>query len=115
VRYNAKRRAALLPPLRSSSYDNYQLESLSKSLDGGSTETIHGIRDGRAVTAGAVAQNTKERFSKAMDATFKHNTFVRVATSGAGRNHFSAADRDECMRLACGRLVSLGHAREGDA
>lgn len=67
-----------------------------------------------AVTA-AVERNTTEKFAKSLDATFQHNTFVRVATAGDWRNHFGPQDREEFRRIAGPLLVDLGYATDGDA
>lgn len=80
--------------------------SLTAALDGlGVTATSDAIAD-------AVARNTKERFARSLDATFRHNTFVRVARSGDWQNHFNAAHRDAFNRIAGDVLVRLGYAVE---
>lgn len=63
----------------------------------------------------AVAGNTKEKFARSLDAAFAHNTFVRVATSGDWRNHFTAQDCQEFDRIAGPVLANLGYADEDDA
>ncbi len=63
----------------------------------------------------AVAQNTKERFARSLDRTFRHNTFVRVATSGDWKNHFDARDRAAFARIAGDLLANLGYVRSADA
>jgi hypothetical protein len=67
-----------------------------------------------AVTT-AVERNTKEKLARSLDATFAHNTFVRVATAGDWRNHFTPQDREEFRRIAGPLLVDLGYATDGDA
>jgi Sulfotransferase domain len=62
----------------------------------------------------AVAANTKDRFARSLDRTFRHNTFVRVATSGDWRNHFTDVDRAAFDRIAGDLLVSLGYVAPGE-
>ena len=57
----------------------------------------------------AVAANTRERFARSLDATFAHNTFVRVGRSGDWANHFGPADRAAFARAAGELLRSLGY------
>jgi hypothetical protein len=63
----------------------------------------------------AVAQNTKERFARSLDRAFRHNTFVRVGTSGDWKNHFDARNRAAFTRIAGDLLASLGYVRSADA
>jgi hypothetical protein len=71
-----------------------------------------GVTATREAIAEAVACNTKERFAKSLDATFRHNTFVRVARSGDWQNHFSAANRDTFNRIAGELMQQLGYVEE---
>jgi hypothetical protein len=80
--------------------------ALTAALDGlGVTATHEAIEE-------AVARNTKERFAKSLDATFRHNTFVRVGKSGDWQNHFTAGNRETFNRIAGELMQRLGYVEE---
>ena len=71
-------------------------------------EAVGRPTSGEAVRA-AVAANTRERFARSLDATFAHNTFVRVGRAGDWVNHFGPADRAAFARVAGELLRALGY------
>jgi Arc/MetJ family transcription regulator len=73
-----------------------------------------GLPASREAVEQAVARNTKERFARSLDSTFRHNTFVRVATSGDWKNHFGVRDRAAFAGIAGDLLASLGYVRSSD-
>lgn len=60
----------------------------------------------------AVKGNEKEAFSQSLDETFQYNTFVRAATMGDWRNHFSRGHMDIFKHIAGETLISLSYERD---
>jgi hypothetical protein len=60
-------------------------------------------------TCEAIAANTKEKFGRSLDKTFKHNTFVRKATAGDWHNYFSAEHMRVFEHIAGDALIRLGY------
>jgi hypothetical protein len=53
--------------------------------------------------------HTKEKFSRSLDDAFRHNTFVRKATVGDWRNHFTEAHIRIFEDIAGDALAQLGY------
>jgi len=62
----------------------------------------------------AVEANSKEEFKRSLDRTFKHNTFVRKATSGDWRNHFDHRHIEAFKDIAGDTLIRLGYEKSLD-
>lgn len=60
----------------------------------------------------SVEANTADKLRCSLDQTFKHNTFVRKATSGDWRNHFSADHCDAFKAEAGDLLIQLGYEED---
>jgi hypothetical protein len=60
----------------------------------------------------AIELGHKDKMKQALDETFPHNTFVRKATAGDWRNHFSKAQSITFDRLAGNALWVLGYEKE---
>jgi hypothetical protein len=62
----------------------------------------------------AVESNTKDKMRRALDITFKHNTFVRKGIAGDWRNYFSD-DHVRAFKKAAGIvLLKLGYEKDLD-
>jgi hypothetical protein len=62
--------------------------------------------------AEAVEKNSKERFSRRLDKTFRSNTFVRKAIAGDWRNHFDDSHTDGFKSVAGHALIDLGYEQD---
>lgn len=57
----------------------------------------------------AIDANSKEKFSKSLDKTFKHNTFVRKGIAGDWKNHFDEKHKAIFKKNAGELLINLGY------
>jgi len=62
----------------------------------------------------SIMANTKERMRKALDKTFKYNTFVRKGIAGDWREHFSDYNKDAFKKHAGDVLIRLGYEKNND-
>ncbi|HEY8665017.1 MAG TPA: sulfotransferase domain-containing protein [Tepidisphaeraceae bacterium] len=62
----------------------------------------------------AVEQNTAGKFSQKLSGLFAHNTFVRKATRGDWRNHFTRDNAQTFRSIAGDLLVELGYEQNLD-
>lgn len=69
-----------------------------------STERIHE----------SIMANTKEKMRKALDKTFKYNTFVRKGIVGDWKEHFSDYNKDAFKKQAGDVLIRLGYEDSND-
>lgn len=60
----------------------------------------------------AVEANTKDKLKRALDKTFKHNTFVRKGVSGDWRRHFGEDHIRVFKQMAGEVLILLGYERD---
>ncbi|WP_133716049.1 sulfotransferase domain-containing protein [Methylocaldum gracile] len=62
----------------------------------------------------AVEANSKEKFKRALDQTFRHNTFVRKATHGDWRNYFNHNHVATFKDIAGDALIYLRYEKDLD-
>jgi hypothetical protein len=80
--------------------------------------TLQRVLDGLGITVPdsqinyAVEANTKDKFKRALEKTFRHNTFVRRGTGGDWRNHFDDEHIQAFKQIAGDALVRLGYERD---
>lgn len=80
--------------------------------------TLRRVVDGLGVTVSdsqiydAVEANTKDKFRRALDKTFKHNTFVRKGVAGDWRNHLDEEHIRVFKQVAGDTLIRLGYEKD---
>lgn len=62
----------------------------------------------------AVMANTREKMRRALDLTFKHNSFLRKGIHGDWANHFSHENKAAFKNLAGQLLIDLGYESDLD-
>lgn len=59
----------------------------------------------------AIKANTKDNFSKKLEDTFEHNTFVRKGISGDWKNHFTEEHKRIFKECAGNTLITMGYEK----
>ncbi|MGC2063328.1 MAG: sulfotransferase domain-containing protein [Thermodesulfovibrionales bacterium] len=73
-----------------------------------------GIQVSRKILEDSVKAYTRDNFRKALNNTFKSNTFVRKGIAGDWKNHFSERHKEMVKKCAGTKLIMAGYEENND-